>query len=88
MQQFPEFVANTAFFVDLAISLLALSFMCVLTYATRWLPGKAADYKEPAMNVLPLKHKAATPKEDLPARREFVLPRRAAMEEKAVATVE
>jgi hypothetical protein len=88
MQQFLNLLSNSDLIVDLAISVLALSFMCALTYAMRWLPGKAANYKEPARKVVVSKHKAATSKDELPGRSGFVLGQTSAMEKNEAATIE
>jgi hypothetical protein len=88
MQQFLEtLTTNTALFVDLTISLLALSFMCALTYAMRWLPGKTPAYRVPPMDALVLKHNALVSKPDLSTRCESVEPRTVAAEKEA-ATIE
>jgi hypothetical protein len=42
MQRLLNIFGDHYFLVDLVISLTGLSFMCALTYAMRWMPGKAS----------------------------------------------
>jgi hypothetical protein len=88
MRHFLDLFTNTAVFVDFAISLLALIVMCALTYAMRWLPGKAGSHKEPAMTAIALKYEAITSKEDVSGRSACAQPRTVAIEKIEVATVE
>ncbi len=37
---------ETAVVIDLVIGLAGLIFMCMLTYAMRWLPGRSLNYEE------------------------------------------
>jgi hypothetical protein len=43
MQRLLNIFADHYFLLDLVISLTGLSLICALTYAMRWLPGKASE---------------------------------------------
>ncbi len=42
MQRLLNVFSDYSLLMDLAISLTGLSFICALTYAMRWLPGRAS----------------------------------------------
>jgi hypothetical protein len=45
MLQLSQALHANSFLIDLAISITGLSFICALTYAMRWLPGRVMGDK-------------------------------------------
>jgi hypothetical protein len=88
MQQFFDSLPNPALFIDMAISLLALSFMCALTYAMRWLPGKANEYKNSTLDAAVHQHNLSTLNCDSLARYRGVASRSTTIQPKEAATIE
>ena len=88
MQRLLNVFTDQFFLIDLVISVTGLVFMCALTYAMRWLPGKASEYQDSSndmqlITVLPETEEIGYDS-TAPASRKF----KAETESKAVATTD